>query len=91
MRKIDYKKLMLSLVFDAVGMLSYVLPGIGELSDLVWAPVSFWLMTKMYAGTAGKIGGIISFIEEILPGTDFIPTFTIFWLYETFRGNERVP
>ena len=35
----------------------------------------------MYKGNKGKIAGAISFIEQILPGLDFIPTFTLMWLY----------
>ena len=38
-------------------------------------------MTKLYSGTKGKVAGIISFVEEIIPFSDVIPTFTIMWLY----------
>jgi hypothetical protein len=38
-------------------------------------------MTKIYKGMAGKIGGIFAFIEELIPFTDFIPSFTIMWFY----------
>lgn len=66
------KKLALSLLFDAVGFIPFI--------DLVWAPASAYIMTKMYKGKKGKIAGIIAFIEEFLPGLDFIPTFTLMWL-----------
>ena len=33
-------KLILSLLFDGIGMLSYVLPIFAEVTDLVWAPIS---------------------------------------------------
>jgi uncharacterized protein involved in cysteine biosynthesis len=42
-----YKKLALSLVFDAFGYASFLLPGLGELIDIIWAPASAWLMSKM--------------------------------------------
>jgi hypothetical protein len=65
-------------------MLSFTIPGIGEFTDVVWAPVSYWLMTRLYKGTPGQIAGIVSFVEEALPGVDFIPSFTLMWFYETF-------
>lgn len=76
-----YKKLIISLFLDAIGMFSYVFPGIGELTDVVWAPLSAWLMLKLYKGTAAKAGAAISFVEEAIPGLDVIPTFTIMWFY----------
>ena len=83
-KNINLTKLILSLVFDAIGMASFVIPGVGEFSDVVWAPLSFWIMTKMYPGKTGKVSGIINLIEELAPGTDYIPTFTLTWLYDTF-------
>ena len=76
-----YTKLFLSLILDAIGYVSFVIPGIGEFTDIVWAPVSGWLMTKLYKGKVGKIAGIITFIEEALPVMDVIPTFTMMWFY----------
>ncbi|MFV9551297.1 hypothetical protein [Algibacter sp. PT7-4] len=78
-----YKKLGLSLVFDAIGMLT--------IFDIVWAPASGYLMSKMYKGTKGKIAGVVSFIEEIIPGFDIIPTFTIMWvLTYVLQKEEKV-
>ena len=81
--------LALSLVFDAIGMLSFMVPGVGEFSDVIWAPISALLLFKMFKGTEGKIGGTISFFEEIIPGFDVIPTFTLTWLYKYIikKGN----
>lgn len=62
-------------------MLSYLIPGIGELIDIVWAPLSVFILFKMHKGDIGKVGGIVSFIEESIPGMDFIPTFTLIWIY----------
>ena len=76
-----YTKLFLSLILDAIGYVSFVIPGIGEFADIVWAPISGWLMTKLYKGKVGKIAGIITFIEEALPVMDVIPTFTMMWFY----------
>ncbi len=76
-----FKKLLLGLFFDGVGMLSFAIPFIGEFSDIVWAPIAGWLMTRMYKGKLGQAAGVITFIEEIVPGLDIIPSFTIMWFY----------
>lgn len=74
---------MLGFIFDGVGMLSFAIPFIGEFSDVIWAPFSAFLIYKMYGRTLGKGVGIISFIEEIgVFGTDFLPTFTLTWIYQ---------
>jgi hypothetical protein len=62
-------------------MTSFVIPFIGEFSDVIWAPLSAWLMMRMYKGKLGQAAGVVSFIEEIIPGLDIVPTFTIMWLY----------
>lgn len=67
------KKLVLSLICDAIGLIPFI--------DIVWAPVSGYVMTRLYRGKVGKLAGILTFVEEILPGTDFIPSFTIMWIY----------
>ncbi len=75
------RNLFLGLLFDALGMASFAIPGIGEFSDIVWAPLSGWLMTRMYRGKIGQAAGVVNFIEELIPGLDVIPTFTIMWFY----------
>ena len=75
------RKLILGIVFDVIGMLSFTIPYIGEFGDIVWAPIAGFLMTKMYKGRVGKVAGILTFVEEIIPLTDIIPSFTITWLY----------
>lgn len=81
--------LLLSILFDGIGMLSYFIPGFGETTDVVWAPVSAWLMTKLYKGKEGKIAGIITFIEEAIPGIDIIPTFTLMWVYTFIISSKK--
>ena len=75
------RDLVLRILFDAIGMLSFSVPLIGEFSDVIWAPFAGFLMTWMYKGTVGKVGGVVTFLEEILPFSDFIPTFTLTWIY----------
>ena len=74
-------KLILSLLFDGIGMLSYVVPIFAEVTDLFWAPISGILLMTMYRGTIGKLAGVFGFIEELVPFIDFVPTFTITWFY----------
>jgi hypothetical protein len=79
------KRLWIGLVFDAIGMLSFFFP----VADVVWAPLSAYLMVKMYPGTTGKIAGIVSFLEEAIPGMDFFPSFTLTWLYFYFIEKRK--
>ncbi len=74
-------KLVLSIIFDLLGMASYLIPGLGETLDVVWAPIAGILMFSMYGGTTGVLGGLFSTLEEASPGMDLIPTFTLIWLY----------
>jgi len=71
------QKLLLGILFDLIGMLSYVFP----LTDIVWAPLSAFLMIKLYKGNVGKVGGLVSFLEEAIPGLDFFPSFTLTWCF----------
>lgn len=84
-----YKKLFVGLVLDGIGMLSLAIPGLGEFLDILWAPVAGWFMTRLYPGRKGKIAGVIAFLEELLPGLDLIPSFTLMWLYTYVLGNEE--
>jgi len=85
-----YKLLFSSIFFDGIGMLSFVIPGIGEFSDVIWAPVSVYFIYKMYKGTEGKVAGAVSFLEEAgIFGTDLIPTFTLTWIY-TYLIKNRI-
>lgn len=88
--KNKYKMLLLGVLFDVIGMLSFTIPGIGEFTDIVWAPIASFLIYKMYKGNQGKIGGLITFVDEILPGLDIIPTFTLMWIYRFIIQKEHV-
>lgn len=89
-KKSDKKtKLLLSLIFDGIGMLSYIVPVFAEPIDIVWAPISGLLLMLMYKGTVGKIAGLFGAIEELIPFTDVIPTFTITWFYTYIIRREE--
>lgn len=83
LEKLDkIKKLLLGILFDAIGFVPFI--------DIIWAPLSGYLMSKMYKGTPGKIAAIISLIEEAIPGTDVIPTFSLMWVY-TYVIKKQKP
>lgn len=69
----------LCLFIDLIGMSSYLLPVVGEAGDFAWAPIEAYLLMTMFGSNA--IAGF-GFIEEALPGLDFIPTATIAWFIE---------
>jgi hypothetical protein len=75
------RDLILSIILDLFGYATYAIPVLGEFADIVWAPIAGYLMTRIYKGYAGKVGGIFAFIEEAIPLTDFIPSFSIMWFY----------
>lgn len=83
------KKLALGILLDAIGCVSFFIPGIGEFSDIVWAPISAWLMTKLYKGKTGKVAALINFVEEALPGVDLVPTFTLMWFYTYVFARKK--
>ena len=83
--------LALCIIMDVIGYASFALPGLGEFSDIVWAPISAFIFYKTFGGAKGAFGGLFNFAEEILPFTDFIPTFTIMWAWQYFTKKKTAP
>jgi hypothetical protein len=79
--KKHYKVLALSIILDLIGLIPFI--------DIVWAPLAGYLMTRLYKGKTGRIAGIFAFVEEIIPFTDFIPTFTIMWFYTYVFSTKK--
>ncbi len=73
------------IVLDGIGMASYIVPALGEFIDVGWAFISALLFNSLFGGKVGRIGSILNFLEEALPFTDIIPSFTIAWF---IRKNE---
>lgn len=88
MKNYKNKLLLKGIVYDVIGMATYAIPVIGPFLDLLWAPYAAKTMSNMYPGKKGKIASALVFLEEILPGTDILPTFTLMWLY-TFVWNKE--
>ncbi len=81
--------LLFCIAMDALGMLSFAIPGVGEFSDVIWAPLSAIILARTFGGTKGVFGGIFNFIEEAMPGLDIIPTFTIMWFLTNKVGASQ--
>ena len=81
--------LIFCVLMDLIGYASYGIPLLGEISDFIWAPVSALIFFLTFGGWKGALGGIGNFIEEILPGTDFIPSFTIMWFIRQSQGKNN--
>jgi hypothetical protein len=73
------------LLMDFLGYATYAVPFFGEFLDILWAPISAFIFFRMFGGARGLFGGAFNFFEELMPGLDFIPTFTITWLLQYFH------
>lgn len=80
--------LILGIIMDLIGMVSFAIPFFGEMSDFIWAPIAAWVMTRLYKGTSGKVASFIAMIEELLPFSDILPTFTLMWIYTYIIKSE---
>jgi hypothetical protein len=81
--------LALCLLMDMLGCASYAIPFFGELFDLIWAPISALIYWRLFGGVKGFLGGGFNFIEELLPGLDIIPTFTITWFLQYHKRSRN--
>ena len=66
------------LMMDAMGMASYLIPGIGEVVDFIWALIAGVIFYKWFHTAIGATGSIA---EEVLPFTDIIPSFTLGYFF----------
>jgi hypothetical protein len=90
-----WSKLFLSLFIDLIGSSSYLLPVVGEGIDLAWAPTQTIMIMAMYDSTTPNLK-YVSFLEEVLPFTDIVPSATIGWACEFVpamlnNGGNGVP
>lgn len=74
---------------DLVGYATYAIPGLGEFADILWAPISSVIFMATFGGFKGVLGGFGNFLEEILPGTDFVPSFTIMWFIQNMQRRNN--
>lgn len=74
-------KLAICIGIDLVGSGSLGVPLLGDALDLVTAPLSAVMLQALFGSTLVTMGGLA---EELLPGTDGIPTATLAWLAEYY-------
>lgn len=77
-------------VMDLIGMFTYAIPALGEFGDIIWAPFSAFVFFKLFGGKMGVFGGAFTFLEEIIPFTDVIPSFTIAWFIRKNAMNKNL-
>lgn len=82
--------LIFCLVMDILGYATYAIPVLGEFGDILWAPISAFIFYKAFGGWKGAFGGLFNFVEEALPGLDFIPSFTIMWCMQRLKKPQPV-
>jgi hypothetical protein len=87
-KRIKYTKLIAAIIIDLIGNASYFLPVVGEGADIVWGLLSGGiLMSALFPNH--KKGAAINVVEEILPGTDIVPTASILWLIDYMINNKK--
>ena len=83
--------LLFCLLMDALGYATYAVPLLGEFGDIVWAPISAFVFYKTFGGVKGAFGSAFNFVEELMPGLDFIPSFTLMWAWNYFGAKKNSP
>ena len=83
-----YPPLWLCLAMDAVGIVSS-LSLLTEWIDLCWAPVSAYVFYQTFGGRTGKLGAMLNLAEEALPFADFLPTYTLAYLYQRWQAKKH--
>lgn len=74
-----YVKLVICILVDLIGSGSLAIPLLGDALDLFCAPLIALVLQALYGSSFITLGG---FTEELLPGTDAIPTATLAWIAE---------
>ncbi|MDX2045924.1 MAG: hypothetical protein SFU87_04010 [Chitinophagaceae bacterium] len=82
--------LIFCILMDVIGYATYAVPVLGEFGDAIWAPVSAFIFFRTFGGWKGAFGGVFNFFEELLPWTDFIPTFTIMWFMQRAGSKSKI-
>jgi hypothetical protein len=86
--KVFLPNIAICIIMDIIGMATYFFPALGEFGDIIWAPISGYVFYKLFGGRFGLIGGVLNFLEEIIPFTDIIPSFTIAWFIRKNQSDK---
>ncbi|MGG9964303.1 hypothetical protein [Ferruginibacter sp. SUN106] len=87
-KKVFVPHIAICIIMDVIGMATYAVPGLGEFGDIIWAPLSGYIFFKLFGGRFGVIGGVLNFLEEVIPYTDIIPSFTIAWFIRKKQAEK---
>lgn len=79
-------KLVLCLLIDMLGTSSELIPLVGEITDVVYAPAAALTLRYLFQGS--NVVFVLEFLEEFLPFTDILPLATICWVIETYFGDS---
>jgi len=80
------RKLRYAVMIDLIGYISFLMPGIGEFGDIIWAPISGYLIYLLFPNR--KKMAIIGAIEEAIPFLDLIPTALMTWRQEYVKDKD---
>lgn len=72
-------KFFVSLVIDVIGGIAASIPYFGSLFEVIWAPVSSFLIYNLYQS---KLFAGLGLIEELIPIVGLFPTALLAWLKE---------
>ncbi len=76
-------------MLDAIGFFSFLVPGVGEGTDVAWGPISAYCLYKLFPNQ--PMMAVLNFAEETLPFIDFVPTATIAWYIQHGRDTTKEP
>lgn len=82
--------LTLCIILDLIGCAGVIFPVVGAIFDVVWAPISSIIFLFLF-GRKATFGAMFSFVEELIPGVDVIPTFTIAWVVRYLANRGKKP
>ncbi len=80
-----YELLCIAIVLDWIGVISMLVPFVGDAFDALWAPTHafiVWMLTDKWHYT------VFAYIDEAFIGTDWVPSATMFVYYTFFVKKE---
>lgn len=83
----DLSKLLVCIVIDLIGTSSELIPILGEVTDVAWAPIAALILRSLYGS---NVVLALEFAEEILPFTDILPLATICWFVDTYQPESNL-
>lgn len=79
----DFTRLFVSIAIDIVGSL---VPKLGTIADVTWAPIAGILLRSVYNGST--ILFLLEFSEEVLPFTNVLPLATLCWVVDIYFAES---